>query len=406
MTPQPRLAPSGNPDIDWAERNMPLLRQSVATRAHNFRGVHVGICLHTEPKTAVLVRWLLHYGARVTITGNLGTTVSSVAQTLSELGATVIGHRSDDHEKHQRNVDQVLAAEPDLVMDNGGELITRLACGAPRSDTFVGATEETTTGGLRIRELDVQPDFPVIVINDSSLKLTVENEYGVGQSVVQGFMNATNSMVPGARATVVGYGPCGKGTADTLRALGAIVSVVERNPFRALEAIMRGHMVGTLDDLLPQAELLFLATGARDVIAEDQFARLRDGAIIIGVGHEGAELDIETLRRATRGESALGSSAADQAPRVVYTFPDGREVVVLHGMNMINLTAAGGNPIQAMDLGLALQACSLAAIVGGAATWVGAGPVPSDIDDELATTLVDMLSRKNVDAPRAAESVR
>ncbi|GAA1953764.1 adenosylhomocysteinase [Agromyces allii] len=389
----PTLAPTGHPAIDWATRSMPLLADSIRRDSPVFDGLHVGICIHIEPKTAVLCRWLLDQGARVTLTGNVGTTVPETARALQELGVTVIGDRADDADTHDRNLDELLAATPDLIMDNGGELIARLTRGAPRSEAFLGATEETTTGGIAIRSLPTAPDFPVIVINDSRRKLIVENEHGVGQSIVQGFMNATNSMVPGARATVVGYGPCGKGVADTLRGLGATVSVVDTDPFRALEAIMRGHTVGTLETVLPTTELLFLATGARNVIGAAQLPFLADGVIIAGVGHEGLELDSEALLRETRHTINLSPAGGDPDARVLHRLADSREIITLHSTRMINLTAAGGNPIQAMDLGLSLQARSLAAIARKDAGWTGAGPVPANIDRELAEALVALLSK-------------
>lgn len=387
------LMPSGDPSIDWAARHMPLLADSIDRDAPILDGLHVGICLHIEPKTAVLCRWLLEQGSRVTLTGNVGTTVPETADALRTLGVDVIGQRTDGAAEHDRNLDRVLAAEPQLVMDNGGELIAKLTRGAPRSAGFLGATEETTTGGAAVRALPVAPDFPVVVINDSRLKLIVENEHGVGQSIVQGFMNATNSMLPGARATVVGYGPCGKGVADVLRSLGAIVSVVDSDPFRALEAIMRGHLVGPLDAVLPSTEVLFLATGARNVIGADQLAHLKDGVILVGVGHEGLELDHEALVSSAVRRVDLSPAGGDADARILYELADGREVVVLHGTRMVNLTAAGGNPIQAMDLGLSLQARSLAAIARREVPWNGAGPVPDAVDHALATALVGLLGR-------------
>ena len=389
---EPQPSPGDEGAVEWAERLMPLLARSAAAEGSALAGRHVGICLHVEPKTAVLVRHLLRLGASVTITGNLGTTQPATAQLLREAGAHVVGEHDDDAAQHQRNLDELLARTPDLVLDNGGELIERLATGAPRARTFLGATEETTTGGLRVRALEPQPDFPVVVINDSSLKLLVENEFGVGQSVVQGFMNATNAMVPAARAAVVGYGPCGKGVAETLRHLGARVSVVERDPFRALEALMRGHEVGPLDEVLPRVQLLFLATGARGVIGERELALLADGTVIAGVGHEGLELDHAALEAATAERRSLAAAGQPEDARVLHRLADGRSVVTLHGTRMVNLTAAGGNPVQAMDLGLSLQLLSLAHIARGDAGWRGARPVPEAVDLQLATSLVQLLS--------------
>ncbi|WP_129337898.1 NAD(P)-dependent oxidoreductase [Cellulomonas endophytica] len=387
------LPPCGDPAVDWAARLMPLLAASMAEDGPDLAGRHVGIRLHLEPKTAVLVRWLLHVGCRVTALGNVGTTQAGTVAVLRALGATVLDEPGDDAAAHDRHLDALLAAGPDIVLDNGGELVLRLAAGAPRAAGFLGATEETTSGGDRIRALPTPPDFPVVVINDSPLKLLVENELGVGHSVVQGVMNATNSMLPGARATVVGYGPCGKGVAETLQRLGARVAVADTDPFRALEAVLRGHRVAPLADLLPGTQLLLLATGARHVVGPAEIAALRDGVVVAGVGHDGAELDHAALAAVTARTVDLSPEGRPGA-RVVHVLADGREVVVLHGTGMVNLTAAGGNPVQAMDLGLSLQARSLAHVARGDAAGPGARPVPASVDRVLAAGLVELLTRE------------
>ncbi|MGW9629380.1 NAD(P)-dependent oxidoreductase [Agromyces sp. NPDC055520] len=279
-----------------------------------------------------------------------------------------------------------------MLLDNGAETIERILRGGPRSAGFLGATEETTTGGRRLRELDVAADFPVVVINDSSLKLLIENEFGVGQSIVQGFMNATNAMLPGTRATVIGYGPCGKGVAETLARLGARVSVADTDPYRALEAIMHGHRVAPVEALLPESQLVFLATGHPGVISGDRLDLLADGVMLVGVGHEADEIDLPALAARSIRTTTLSNPSGDADARILYELEGGREVVVLHGTKMINLVAAGGNPIQAMDLGLSLQAASLAAIARGAVGLVGPQAVPADIDRGLATSLVDLWS--------------
>jgi adenosylhomocysteinase len=388
--PQHDLPSSGSAAIDWAARSMPLLAATMASYAEAFVGRHVGVCLHIEPKTGVLVQWLRHVGAQVTITGNLGTTDADTAATLSALGATVVGDHRDGPGQHALNVNRVVTAAPDLLLDNGGQMIEQVMRGAPRNPRFAGATEETTTGGRRLRALEVTADFPVIVINDSYLKLLVENEFGVGQSVVQGFMNATNTMLPGTRATVIGYGPCGKGVAETLQRLGARVSIVDPDPYRALEAIMHGHRVGPLDEVLPTSAVVFLATGHPDVVPAESLDLLPDGTIVAGVGHEPYELDLAGLEERAASRYSLAPARADADARTVYRMPDGREITVLHGTKMINLVAAGGNPIQAMDLGLALQASSLAAIAQGAVDFTGPHGVPSAVDRDLATRLVEL----------------
>lgn len=376
----------------WAARHMPLLASTMQTYADSFAGRRIGICLHIEPKTAVLVSYLADAGAEVILTGSPGTTQEDAADALRDFGIRVVGRRDDDLARHRRNIDEVLDTAPDLLLDNGADLIegTIRRGGLPG---LVGATEETTTGGLRIRSWDTAPRFPVIVINDSPLKLLVENQYGVGQSVVQGFMNATNLMVPGARATVVGYGPCGRGVAETLARLGARVSVADTDPYRALEAVMAGHKVGELRDLLPSAQLLFLATGYPAVVGAGELDTLRDGVIVAGVGHMPWELDHAALAERTESVRRSGPSGRE---RVLHRLKDGREVVILADTKMINLTAARGNPIQAMDLGLTLQARSLAAISDGAGQdrtlTAGVQPVPEAIDRRIAADLVRVLS--------------
>ena len=353
------LPASGSPALDWAARSMPLLAATMAAHAEDFDGRHVGICLHIEPKTGVLVHWLLRVGARVTITGNLGTTDQATVDTLRALGATVLGGHDDDAARHARNLDALVAAEPDLLLDNGAESIERILRGGPRGGGFLGATEETTTGGRRLRELDVAADFPVVVINDSPLKLLIENEFGVGQSIVQGFMNATNAMLPGTRATVIGYGPCGKGVAETLARLGARVSVADTDPYRALEAIMHGHRVAPVETLLPDSQLVFLATGHPGVISGDQLELLGDGVMLIGVGHEADEIDLPALRSRARRITSLSNPSGDADARLIYEMADGREIVVLHGTKIDNLVARRQfiHPGD-MDLGLVDQAAA------------------------------------------------
>jgi adenosylhomocysteinase len=375
--------PRAHEPIDWALRHMPLLQTTVRRHGSALAGRRIAMCLHIEPKTAVLVTLLTEAGAEVTLTGSAGTTRDDVADALRGAGIAVVGSGSDGPTEHRRNIERVLESEPELVLDNGGDLITGLL-GSGRPG-LIGATEETTTGGRRLRDLSEPIPFPVVVINDSRLKLLVENEFGVGQSVVQGFMNATNLMLPATRATVVGYGPCGRGVANTLARLGARVSVAETDPYRALEALMHGHRHGGLQAVLQHADVVFLATGQAGVIGADELDLLGNGTVLVGVGHLPWELDAGAL--AERTAETIGTGA-----RAIHRLHDGREITVLSGTAMINLTAALGNPIQAMDLGLTLQARSLAA-VATMRLAPGLQPVPPAADREIAADMVGVLTR-------------
>lgn len=373
------------PSWEWAARNMPLLRRSAIDVGDGLAGRTIGVCLHLEPKTAVLLDYLSRAGARVIATGSPGTSDPAVLEDLRRIGVTVHASHAETEDDHRRHVHEIIAAAPDLVLDNGADLIWEIQ---RTGVSVVGATEETTTGASRIRGLERQVDFPVVVINDSRLKLVVENEYGVGQTVVQGFMNATNLMLPGLAATIVGFGPCGRGVATTLGRLGARVTVVEPDPFRALEAAMLGYRVATMDTALSGARALFVAAGAAGAVPADAVAGMADGAVIAGVSHFPDDIDLEALRRQASASRRFATRTAElEMLRLAHG-----EVVIVNDLHMVNLSAARGNPIEAMDLGLALQLRSLAWLATHQGARPGPQQVPYEIDRWAAQSMVDMLT--------------
>ncbi|MFF3460677.1 adenosylhomocysteinase [Streptomyces sp. NPDC002730] len=390
----PGIAPAADislphPETNWAMKYMPLTAQAVSELTPALSGKRLAMCLHIEPKTAALVTLLARAGTQISLTGSPGTTHDDVADALRDVGVSVFSKRSDDEDDHAQNIARVLECDPDITLDNGGDLtLSLVASGAPAG--YLGGTEETTTGGLRLRESPDQSGRPIVVINDSTLKLLVENEFGVGQTVVQGLMNAANLMIPGMRAAVFGYGPCGKGVADTLARLGAQVAVCEIDSMRALHAIMSGHRVGTSVDVVADAQVVFMATGHPSVIGAAELAALPDGAVLAGVGHFPWELDIDALVAMSLHTIEYG----EPSRRRGYILHDGRQIVLLDNGRMLNLTAANGNPIQAMDLGLTLQVRSLAAVcTDGLAPEVQS--VPACIEQRIASDLVDLLNRRD-----------
>ncbi|MGW4483062.1 adenosylhomocysteinase [Amycolatopsis sp. NPDC004368] len=377
--------PETHPATAWALSHLPLTAQAVAELTPALAGKRLAMCLHVEPKTAALVTLLVRAGVDVWLAESPRTTHDDVAHALSRLGVAVFTRRADGEADHARNIDSVLEVEPNLTLDNGGDLTLALL-GRDAPAGYLGGTEETTTGGIRLRETHQQLGKPVIVISDSRLKLLVENEFGVGQSVVQGFLNATNLMVPGVRAAVLGYGPCGKGVADTLSRLGARVGVCDVDPMRALGAILNGHRVGTVTEVVAGAQLVFTATGRPNVLGAAELAAPRDGSVLAGVGHFAWEIDQAALAERTVHTVEYGAPSR----RTGHVLDDGREIVLLDQGRMLNLTAADGNSIQAMDLGLTLQVRSLAAVAaGGLADEVQ--PVPADVEHRIATDLVAAL---------------
>ncbi len=381
----------GRQKMRWAELHQGLLqrlrKQFGETRP--FAGLTIGICLHVEPKTAVLCTVLQEGGASVVITGSPGTTKNDVAVALREAGVIVYGQQEDDSVRHQENIRRVLSHDPHLLLDNGADLMATYLARAGQG-RVIASTEETTTGANRLRdELRGALTVPTIVINDSPLKLIMENEHGVGPTIVEGFMRETNLLVQARRFVVFGYGSVGRGIARTLRKLGGHVAVVELDPIRALEAVLDGMIVTSLDEALKIGEVFFTATGRPGVIASESIDRLPDGAILGNAGHFSWEIDIPELRRrATKIERFR--------PWVeLITLEDGRRITLLAQGEMLNLAGGGGNPIETMDLGLALQAQSLAYLAANYKNLpVGPQPVPGEINATVARWMVEHLSRR------------
>jgi len=389
------LAEEGARRIAWARANMPVLER-VRQRFEQERplaGRRVGMCLHVRAKTAVLVETLRAGGAHVVITGSPATTDDGVALALArDAGVRVHASRADALAEHAANVERVLKAGPDLLLDNGADLV---AGSLRRSGSrVVAATEETTTGAHRLREeLAGRLRFPVVVVNDSPLKLVLENQHGVGLSVVEGFLRATNCSVAATTFAVVGYGFCGRGIARSLRGLGGTVIAVERDPVRALEAAFDGMRVMDLGRALGHADVVITATGRAGVVGREELAALRDGAILANAGHFGTEIDVAAL-------ATLAASRRELTAGIVeYALSDGRRVRLLDEGEPLNLTAASGNPIQVMDAGYSLQALSLRALALAPGDFApGPQPVPAAIDREVALDMLQTLSVVELDA--------
>ena len=384
-----KLAEAGARVLEWTRLNMPLLRglHEEFGRERPLAGRRIGMCLHVEAKTAVLVEVLRTGGAELVITGSPATTDDRVAAFLAEdPGTRVHARKADTLDDHHAHVARVLASAPDLLLDNGADLIAGTV--AADATNVVAATEETTSGRHRLLgELAGKVGFPVIVINDSPIKLLFENEHGIGPAVVDGFMRATNSLVAAKTFAVVGFGSCGRSLARTLRRLGANVIVVEREPVRALEAAFEGMRVAPIERALALADVVVTVTGRPDAVTPDVIQHLRDGVVLANVGHFATEIDVQGLERLASTRRQLKDDVEE------FVLEDGRTVYLLARGEMLNLAAASGHQIQIMDLGFALQAHSLRALARDPGSFVaGYNAVPADVDSAVAREALTTLS--------------
>ena len=310
------LAEEGEARIGWIRSRMHLLeavREEFA-RTRPFEGKTIGVGLHTEPKTAVLFETLAAGGARVLGTGNHGSTQDDVVAALGAKGIELYGKRDDTFEEHRAALERTVDAEPDILLDNGADLIA-IAVQRGHGEQLIGATEETTSGGFRLREeFPGRVTFPVIVINDSPLKAIAENRHAVGQSTVESIMRITNLQVPGRRFVVAGYGWVGRGVAQYLRVLGGKVAVVEPDELKAFEAAYDGFRVAPMTDLASWADMIVTATGRAGVVGPEVFDLLQDGVVLGNVGHFPWEIDVAALKASAvsdRGGEPCDRGAAD-----------------------------------------------------------------------------------------------
>jgi adenosylhomocysteinase len=373
--------------VDWIRSRMKLLERVRADFAVRkpFAGKTIGVSLHLEPKTAVLIETLAAGGARIVGTGNYGSTQDDVVAVLRHWGMTIFGQREIGWDEHLGNVRRIVEHEPDILLDNGADLVA-LAIETGIAGKIRGGTEETTSGDDRLRaEFPGKVPFPVIVINDSPLKQIVENKHAVGQGNVESIMRMTNLMINGRRFVIVGYGWCGRGMAQYIRSFGGQVAVVEKDPIKQLEAVMDGFRVASLEQLAPWGQFFCTATARERVVSSAAFAKMPDGAILANSGHFPTEIDTEALRKDAASVRRLGSMIEE------FTMPDGRRLILLTEGRMIELAGieAKGNSIEAMDLGFMLQALSLERVNSAPESLLlGPQAVPGDINRTIATQMV------------------
>ena len=380
------LAPLGKQRIEWASREMPVLRQIRDRFAAEkpLAGLRLSACCHVTTETANLAIALKAAGAdAVLIASNPLSTQDDVAASLvADYGIPVFAIKGEDNATYHRHVEIALEHRPNIIIDDGSDVTTALVLHyADQLSEVIGTTEETTTGLVRLNAMfrDGKLTFPAIAVNDAETKHFFDNRYGTGQSTLDGIIRATNILLAGKVIVVAGYGWCGKGTALRARGLGANVIVTEINPVRAIEAIMDGFRVMPMDLAAKEGDIFITVTGNKHVIRGEHFDTMKDGAIVCNSGHFDLEIDLEAL-----GARSVSSGFVRNFTQE-YKLASGKSVIVLGEGRLVNLAAAEGHPASVMDMSFANQAlaCEYLAKNKGALP-AGVIPIPQDIDQEIA----------------------
>ena len=384
------LHESGKLKISWVKAHMPLLNnlEKEFSRTRPFEGVKIALSVHLEAKTAYLCEVLSSAGAEMFVTGsNPLSTQDDVAAALVHEGMNVFAVHGATPEEYESGLRAVISAGPNIIIDDGGDLVHLIHTEYPELiPNVIGGCEETTTGILRLKAMDRSGElkFPMMLVNDADSKHLFDNRYGTGQSVWDGIMRTTNLIVAGKNVVVAGYGWCGKGVAMRAKGLGAEVIVTEVDPVKAMEAVMDGFKVMKMSDAASLGDIFVTVTGCKDVITTRDFWKMKDGAICCNAGHFDVEVAVSALREvATESYIARNNIEA-------FTLVNGKTIYVLAEGRLVNLAAGDGHPAEIMDMSFAIQALSAKYLVDNKNNLPSESGkmllhVPVEIDAEVAS---------------------
>ena len=383
---EPKLAEGGRLRIEWAEREMPVLRliRERFVKERPLAGLRVSACLHVTSETASLMRTLQAGGADVVLTASnpLSTQDDVAAALVNYFEIPVFAIKGEDNVTYYKHLRAALDHKPQMTMDDGADLVSTLH--KERRDLLsdiVGGTEETTTGVIRLRAMaaDRALDFPIIAVNDALTKHFFDNRYGTGQSTIDGIVRATNVLLAGKNFVVAGYGWCGRGLASRARGLGSSVIVTEVDPLKALEAVMDGYRVMPMAEAAKIGDIFCTVTGDLNVVDGRHFEVMKDGAIVANSGHFNVEINIPALEKMSSAKRLVRPFVEE------YQLKDGRLIFILGEGRLINLAAAEGHPASVMDMSFANQALSAEYMLKNHASLEKrVYSVPEDIDKEIA----------------------
>lgn len=386
------LAPRGQVKIEWVKARMPILRQleEEFKETRPFAGKTVVMCLHLEAKTAYLAKAIQAGGAEVVAVASnpLSTQNDVVAALVADGIRSFAWYGATDAEYHM-HLKRAVECRPDLIVDDGGDLVSLLhnEC-REQLPQVIGGCEETTTGILRLKAMEREGVlyFPMMAVNNAYCKFLFDNRYGTGQSVWDAIMRTTNLVIAGKNVVVAGYGWCGKGVAMRAKGLGANVIICEVDPIRANEALMDGFQVMPLLEAAPEGDFFITVTGNYGVIREEHFRLMKDGAILANAGHFDVEISKPDLDKLAVGRREARPNVEE------YTLENGRRLFLLAEGRLVNLAAGDGHPAEIMDLSFALQAMSLLHLVDNQGRIKpGVHPVPSEIDRRVAAMRLDAI---------------
>jgi adenosylhomocysteinase len=381
------LAEGGRRRIEWAEREMPVLRmiRERFQKEKPLKGVRLSACLHVTTETANLARTLVAGGADLVLTASnpLSTQDDVAAALVNVYEVPTFAIRGEDNVTYYKHIGAALDHKPHMTMDDGADLVSTIH--QKRRELIpgiIGGTEETTTGVIRLRAMagDGMLEFPVLAVNDAMTKHFFDNRYGTGQSTLDGIVRATNVLLAGKNFVVAGYGWCGRGLANRARGMGSLVIVTEVDPLKALEAVMDGFQVMPMMEAARIGDIFCTVTGDINVIDAHHFKVMKDGAIVANSGHFNVEINIPALAKMSKGDPSLVRQFVEQ-----YVTKDGRKINILGEGRLINLAAAEGHPASVMDMSFANQALAAEYMVKNAKKLSKkVYPMPAEIDAEIA----------------------
>ncbi|OGS45457.1 MAG: adenosylhomocysteinase [Elusimicrobia bacterium RIFOXYD2_FULL_34_15] len=390
-----KLSKMGKNRIEWAERDMPVLRSIKERFAKEkpLKNVKVAACLHVTTETANLMISMKAGGADISLCASnpLSTQDDVAASLVNDFGISTFAIKGEDNKTYYKHIKAVLATNPGITMDDGADLVSTLHSGGYDLSSIIGGTEETTTGVIRLKAManDGVLKYPIVAVNDALTKHLFDNRYGTGQSTLDGIIRATNVLLAGRNFVVAGYGWCGRGVAMRAKGMGSNVIVTEIDPLKAIEAIMDGFVVMPMSDAAKIGDIFVTLTGDINVLDEQHFLKMKSGAIICNSGHFNVEINIPALKKVSKKVREARAFVEE------YTLKSGKKVYILADGRLINLASAEGHPASVMDMSFANQSLSAEYMVNNHQDLENkVYSVPKDIDENIAKLKLESLGAK------------